>query len=122
MATYTHGICSDYFVPRGHLSLIVALASVFHTEMDLSFKGGCAGAQVSREFSLYRSHSELGQHNTSLQKMRTTCLLATARAAPRAGGEKPANLDDRDYPTRRNDDFENDHDNENYDTNCYGRA
>ncbi len=37
------------------------------------------------------------------------------RAPRRKQVVKNPPLDDRDYPTRRNDDFENDHDNENYD-------
>ncbi|KAH9058120.1 hypothetical protein EDB87DRAFT_953047 [Lactarius vividus] len=43
-----------------------------HTEMALGFNGGYAGAQVSYEFSAYRSYSDWGRYSSSLQKMRTT--------------------------------------------------
>ena len=43
-----------------------------HTEMALGFNGGYAGAQVSREFPTYRTHSDWGQHSSSLQKTPTT--------------------------------------------------
>ena len=53
-------------------------------------------------------------------------VLATARAAARAGCEEPTLLDHRDRPERRGDEFDNDHERDyDEDDNCdaahYGR-
>ena len=53
-------------------------------------------------------------------------VLATARAAARAGCEEPTLLDHRDHPERRGDELDNDHERDyDEDDNCdaahYGR-
>ena len=72
MPTYTHGmflsICSAWLLEPNHRISI----RLPHSEMALGFNGGYAGAQVSRNFSAHRSHSNKRQHSSSLQKMRTT--------------------------------------------------
>lgn len=83
--------------------------------MALGFKGGYAGAQVRLfEYILSSLAPFLRRRQNAAfpdkRREQHEHLLATARAAARAGREEPTNLDHRNRPTRWGDEPDNDHD------------
>jgi hypothetical protein len=100
------------------------------SEMALGFKGGHPGAQVRfRRAHLVVPYSKRGGGNTAFPdegREQHEHVLATARAAARAGCEEPTLFDHRDRPERRGDEFDNDHkrdydEDDNRDASHYGR-
>jgi len=127
---YTHGTCRSRCRASGELNFIAILASGCRAPRWLSAsRGATQGLRyVSASPCVVPSPYLTVDHIAFPDKGREhdEHVLATARATARAGREEPTDLDDRNRPARRGDDFDynydfNDHDDKNRNEDGFGR-